>query len=95
MRLLATQYYGCCVVDLFNGHRTHAGLGGLTPAPRAGEDSARANVSTYRWQPHCRGLYQTPNADRGMTAWTTPAQGHVRTSRVVDRLNTTRVLVPD
>jgi putative transposase len=32
----------------FNGHRTHAGLGGLTPEPRAGEDSARACVSTYR-----------------------------------------------
>jgi transposase InsO family protein len=46
----------------FNGHRTHAGLGRLTPEPRTGEDSARANVSTYRWQPHCRGLYQTPIA---------------------------------
>ena len=57
-----TQYCGCCVVDLFNGHRTHAGLGGLTPKPRTREDSARANVSTSRWQPHCRGLYQTPIA---------------------------------
>jgi putative transposase len=46
----------------FNGHRRHAGLGGLTPEPRAGEDSARACVSTYRWWPHCRGLYQTPIA---------------------------------
>ena len=46
----------------FNDHRTHAGLGGLTPEPRTSEDSARANVSTYRWQPHCRGLYQTPIA---------------------------------
>ncbi len=46
----------------FNGHRTHAGLGGLTPELPTGEDSARANVSTYRWQPHCRGLYQTPIA---------------------------------
>jgi transposase InsO family protein len=44
----------------FNDHRTHAGLGGLTPEPRTG--SARAHVSTYRWQPHCRGLYQTPIA---------------------------------
>src|SRR5262245_34679271 len=40
----------------FNGHRTHAGLGGLTPEPRTGEDSVRASVSTYRWRPHCRGL---------------------------------------
>jgi len=46
----------------FNGHRTHAGLGGRTPDPRTGEDGGRANVRTYRWQPHCRGLYQTPIA---------------------------------
>ena len=46
----------------FNGHRTHAALGGLTPEPRTGEDNARASVSTYRWRPHCRGLYQTPIA---------------------------------
>ena len=35
----------------FNGHRTHAGLGGLTPEPRTSEDSARANVSTYAGSP--------------------------------------------
>jgi len=46
----------------FNGHRTHAGLGGLTPEPRTGGDSARASVSQYRWWSHCRGLYQTPIA---------------------------------
>ena len=46
----------------FNGHRAHAGLGGLTPEPRTGEGSARASVSEYRWRPHCRGLYQTPIA---------------------------------
>jgi hypothetical protein len=40
----------------------HAGLGGLAAEPRAGEDRARASVSTYRWRPHCRGLYQTPIA---------------------------------
>jgi hypothetical protein len=45
-----------------NGHRTHAGLGGLTPEPRTGEDSARASVSESRWRPHCRGLSQTPIA---------------------------------
>jgi transposase InsO family protein len=45
-----------------NGHRAHAGLGGLTPEPRRGEDSARVSVSAYRWRPHCRGLYQTPIA---------------------------------
>jgi putative transposase len=46
----------------FNGHRTHAGLGGRTPEPCTGEDSAQASVSKYRWRPHCRGLYQTPIA---------------------------------
>jgi transposase InsO family protein len=46
----------------FNGHRAHAGLGGRTPEPGIGKDRARASVSKYRWQPHCRGLYQTPIA---------------------------------
>jgi putative transposase len=55
LKLLEFQRY-------FNGYRTHAGLGGRTPELRTGEDSAPASVSTYRWQPHCRGLYQTPIA---------------------------------
>jgi len=46
----------------FNGHRAHAGLGGLTPEPRRGDDSARASVNGYRWRRHCRGLYHTPIA---------------------------------
>jgi putative transposase len=46
----------------FNGHRAHAGRGGLTPEPRTGEDLERASVGGYRWRPHCRGLYQTPIA---------------------------------
>ena len=46
----------------YNGHRTHAGLDGRTPEPRMGLGSACASVSSYRWQPHCRGLYQTPMA---------------------------------
>jgi putative transposase len=46
----------------FNCHRAHAGLGGMTPEPRTGEDSARARVTEYRWRVHCRGLYQTPIA---------------------------------
>jgi putative transposase len=55
MKLLDFQRY-------YNAHRAHAGLGGLTPEPRTGEDSARASVREYRWQRHCRGLYQTPIA---------------------------------
>ena len=46
----------------FNGHRAHAGLGGMTPEPRTTEDSVRASVREYRWRVHCRGLYQTPMA---------------------------------
>src|SRR5713226_1134267 len=46
----------------YNGHRTHAGLDGRTPEPKPDADSTRASVSSYRWQPHCRGLYQTPMA---------------------------------
>jgi putative transposase len=55
MKLLDFQRY-------YNGHRTHAGLGGATPEPSTEPGSARARVSSYRWQPHCRGLYQTPMA---------------------------------
>lgn len=55
MKLLDFQRY-------YNGHRTHAGLGGGTPEPSTESGSARARVSSYRWQPHCRGLYQTPMA---------------------------------
>jgi hypothetical protein len=55
MKLLDFQRY-------YNGHRTHAGLVGRTPDPSFGQGHARANVSSYRWQPHCRGLYQTPIA---------------------------------
>ena len=55
MKLLDFQPY-------YNGHRTHAGLAGRTPEPSFDAGSARASVSSYRWQPHCRGLFQTPIA---------------------------------
>jgi hypothetical protein len=42
LKLLEFQRY-------FNGHRTHAGLGGLPPEPLTGEDSGRASVSQYCW----------------------------------------------
>jgi hypothetical protein len=45
-----------------NGHHTHAGLTGRTPDPSVIDGCARASVSSYRWQPHCRGLYRTPMA---------------------------------
>jgi putative transposase len=55
MKLLNFQRY-------YNGHRTHAGLSGRTPELSTDTGCARANVSSYRWQAHCRGLYQTPMA---------------------------------
>jgi hypothetical protein len=44
----------------FNQHRTHAGLKGQLPD--ASEGAAALNIASYRWQQHCRGLYQTPIA---------------------------------
>ena len=55
MKLLDFQRY-------YNGHRTHAGLDGRTPDPSTDQGRGRANVSSYCWQLHCRGLYQTPMA---------------------------------
>jgi putative transposase len=55
MKLLDFQRY-------YNGHRTHAGLAGRTPDPSTDSGRARARLSSYRWQVHCRGLYHTPIA---------------------------------
>ena len=46
----------------YNGHRAHAGLEGRTPEPGPASGGAPASFRSYRWQPHCRGLYQTPMA---------------------------------
>jgi hypothetical protein len=32
--LLETRYYGCCVVDLYNGHRPHRALDLTPPQPQ-------------------------------------------------------------
>ena len=50
-------------------HRTHTGLDGRTP-----ESARRQSVtfSSYCWQGHCRGLYQTPAAAR---LWNSPGTG--------------------
>src|SRR5262245_45374738 len=53
-----------CVQDYYNRHRIHAGLKGETPIETM--ESKGANLKSYRWQPHCRGLYQTPIASRGL-----------------------------
>lgn len=52
-KLLAYQYY-------FNHHRAHSSLDGHTP-----EDFGDRNIvelSNFRWQAHCRGLFQLPVA---------------------------------
>ena len=55
LKLLEFQRY-------HNGHRAHAGLEGRTPEPSTEASAAVASVGSYRWQSHCRGLYQTPMA---------------------------------
>ena len=45
--------------DFYNAHRAHASLEGRTPVQKR-QDVATLNH--YRWDQHCRGLYQTPIA---------------------------------
>src|SRR6202163_4373698 len=54
-KLIDFQHY-------YNGHRTHAGLEGRLPEPSIGGPGALVDFASYRWQKHCRGLYQTPIA---------------------------------
>ena len=54
-KLLDFQHY-------YNEHRTHAGRQGHPPVTGVNADHSLANLSCYRWQKHCRGLYQTPVA---------------------------------
>jgi hypothetical protein len=44
----------------FNNHRAHTSLEGRTPDTPASRPIA--NLRSFRWQPHCRTLYQTPVA---------------------------------
>jgi putative transposase len=47
----------------YNRHRCHTGLAGITPAQRNGAPGHPiANLDSYRWRPHCNGLFQTPAA---------------------------------
>jgi putative transposase len=43
----------------YNEHRTHRGLNGRLP--NSGRQKP-ISLASYRWQKHCRGLYQTPTA---------------------------------
>jgi transposase InsO family protein len=45
----------------YNAYRVHRSLGGVTPAQRGGASSpVSANLASYAWKPHCRGLFLTP-----------------------------------
>ena len=46
--------------DYFNRQRVRSGLGGRLPDPEPARTPL--NFSSYRWQQHCPGLYQTPIA---------------------------------
>src|SRR6266576_5261531 len=44
----------------FNNHRAHTSLEGRAPDALASRPIV--NLRSFRWQPHCRNLYQTPVA---------------------------------
>jgi putative transposase len=46
----------------FNLHRSHTALKGQTPDRDTPKPSPVANLHSYGWQSHCRGLYHTPIA---------------------------------
>ena len=51
--------------DYYNGHRVHSSLGFKTPKEKAVESITNRTVvslENYRWEPHCKGLYQLPVA---------------------------------
>ena len=49
--------------DYYNHERIHASLAGLTPEAAAENVQTRLlNLANYRWQAHCRGLFQLPAA---------------------------------
>jgi transposase InsO family protein len=47
--------------DYYNHSRTHASLGGNTPAKISGDrDAQPALLHNYAWEKHCGGLFQLP-----------------------------------
>jgi hypothetical protein len=58
--LFGFRKYVYFVVDLYNSYRTHAALKGQPPIESV--DCRGLNFKSYRWQQHCRGLFETPTA---------------------------------
>jgi transposase InsO family protein len=48
--------------NYYNGYRAHAGLQGRLPETGVAGPASPIDFGSYRWQRHCRGLYQTPIA---------------------------------
>ncbi len=49
--------------DYYNGYRVHAALEGEPPLTLSGNDVlGTADIDSYQWKAHCRGLFQTPMA---------------------------------
>ena len=49
--------------EYFNEQRTHTSLDGATPAETAGRVPDKPiSLEDFKWQPHCRGLFELPVA---------------------------------
>ena len=48
--------------NYYNRDRAHVSLGSTPESKARNADRRLVNLSEYRWQPHCRGLYQLPVA---------------------------------
>ena len=49
--------------DYYNLERVHSGIDGATPFEIGGGSRTKpADLNSFRWQTHCRGLYQLPEA---------------------------------
>ena len=69
-RELLDQTFFCTATDLenklkdyqryYNEHRCHSSRGGAAPVESA--ENNIVDMSQYRWEKHCRGLFQLPMA---------------------------------
>jgi hypothetical protein len=49
--------------EYYNRDRVHRGLNGVPPDEKGGVTGRKiARLDDYRWEKHCRGLYQLPAA---------------------------------